>query len=129
MTMKRISTFALLLGLVLVAGAAAGVTVTVFTTLFTPPLVPEGQNVLDCYLVNVSDQERQATIEVLNQDGTPLNSVGVTLNPGAEAVATVPASASPRYCKFQIEGTRLHFRASILVRQPGVGSISALPAE
>ena len=129
MTMKRISTFALLLGLVWAAGAAPAVTIKVFTTLFTPPLVPEGQNVLDCYLVNVSDQARDATIQVLNGDGTGLQSVGVTLNPGAESVATVSASQSPRYCKFDIEGSRMDFRGSILVRQPGFGSFSALPAK
>jgi hypothetical protein len=35
----------------------------------------------------------------------------------------------PRYCKFDVQDGRASFRASILVRQEGVGSISALPAE
>jgi hypothetical protein len=57
-----------ILSLLFATGASA-------LTLFSPPLVPEGSNVLDCYLVNVSN------------------------------------------------------RASVLVRQDGVGAISALPAE
>jgi hypothetical protein len=51
------------------------------------------------------------------------------LDPGTEEVATVAASELPRYCKFDVKGGRANFRASILVRQAGSGSISALPAE
>jgi hypothetical protein len=126
MTMKRLFTFPLLLGLVLMAGAADAV------TLFTPPLAPDNGNEdqqLDCYLVNVSDKVREATIEVRNRDGEVLKSVPVTLNPGAEEVASVEASEEPRYCKFDVQGGRTSFRASVLVRQEGVGTISALPAQ
>jgi hypothetical protein len=56
MTRKQNFTVALLLGLVLVAGAAHAV------TLCTPSLVPDGENQLDCYLVNVSNKLREATI-------------------------------------------------------------------
>jgi hypothetical protein len=56
MMTKRISIFPMLLGLVFVAAAAQA------ATLFTPPLVPLGTNQLDCYLVNVSDQIRTATL-------------------------------------------------------------------
>jgi hypothetical protein len=122
MITKRISTFPTLLGLVFIAAAAQA------ATLFTPPLVPLGTNQLDCYLVNISDQIRTATIDVLNRSGEVLNSVPVTLNPGEEKVATVLASEEPRYCKFVVDGSRIHFRGTVLVRQEGVGSISALPA-
>jgi hypothetical protein len=123
MTRKRIFTVALLLGLVLVAGAAYA------AMLFTPPLVPLGTNQLDCYLVNVSDRVREATIQVLNRDGEVLKSVDVALDPGAEEVATVEANELPRYCRFIVDGGKNHFRASILVRKDGDGSISALSAE
>jgi hypothetical protein len=127
MSLKKSALFAPLLGLVL-AGAAHA------TTLFTPPLVPEGTNLLDCYIVNVSDKERVVTITVLNREGeavvVPLD---VTLQPGEEKVVTAPASEepsdAPRYCKFIVEGLRSNYRASVLVREPGRGSISALPAE
>jgi hypothetical protein len=79
-------------------------------------------------IINVSDQVRSATIEVLNRSGEVLNSVPVTLNPGEEQVAMVQASEEPRYCKFVVEGSRFHFRGTVLVRQEGVGSINALPA-
>jgi hypothetical protein len=123
MSMKNILPLFLLLGLVLVAGA------TYAATLFTPPLVPDGENQLDCYLVNVSDKLREATIQVLNRNGEVLRSVDVALNPGAEEVATVEAHEFPRYCKFVVDGGKNHFRASILVRKDGDGSISALSAE
>ena len=128
MARKRIFTVALLLGLVLLTGATheeRGRT----ATLFTPPLVPEGENQLDCYLVNVSNKLREATIQVLNRDGEVLLSVDVALNPGAEEVATVVANELPRYCKLVVDGGKNHFRASILVRKDGDGSISALSAE
>jgi hypothetical protein len=41
--------------------------------------------------------------------------VPVTLKPGTEEVASVPASDQPRYCKFVVEGVKHHYRASVLV--------------
>ena len=118
---KRLSS-ALLSGLVLLAGTAHAV------TLFSPPLVAEGNNVLDCYLVNVSQQPRNVNIQILSREGTVLLSVPTVLAPGQEDVARAPAAQLPRYCKFIAQGLATHFRASVLVRQDGVGAISALPA-
>jgi hypothetical protein len=123
MNRKQIFTVAILFGLVIMTGASHA------ATLFTPPLVPEGDNQLDCYLVNVSNKFREATIEVLNRDGEVLKAVDVELKPGAEEVATVESDELPRYCKFIVQGNRHDFRASILVRKDGEGSISALSAE
>jgi molybdopterin biosynthesis enzyme MoaB len=127
MILKRSCTFALLLGLIWVARAAPAVMFS--TRLVTPPLAAEGQNVLECHLINVSDEVRTAAIEVLAQDGTVLATGGGTLNPGDATVTTVPPSASARYCRFLVEGWRAHFRGSIVVRMPGLGSLSALPAQ
>jgi hypothetical protein len=124
MTMQRTLTLFLLLGLVLMAGVAQAV------TLFTPPLFPDGDSQIDCYLVNVSNEVRHVTIEVLNRDGELVREpVVVVLYPGTEEVASAPASDKPRYCKFVVDGTRSNVRASILVRKPGIGSISALSAQ
>lgn len=120
---KTFSHLAWLPGLILAVGAAEA------TELFTPPLVPEGNNVLDCYLVNVSDQTRAVKIRVLNREGEVLESIETTLDPGQENVARAGSDSQPRYCQFIVEGKKSHFRASILVRKPGVGSISALSAE
>jgi hypothetical protein len=111
----------------LVAGAAPAPEPT--TTLFSPPLVPGGKNVLDCYLVNVSDKTRAVKITALTKEGVVVATFDGKLKPGQENVAKIDASKSPRYCKFVVEGTRSDFRASILVVQEGVGSISALSAE
>ena len=102
-------------------------------TLFTAPLVPEGTSLLDCYIVNVSKKTQDVVIQVFNRAGGLLESVPATLAPGEEKVATVPASEdaneAPRYCKFALDGKKADFRASILTRTPGFGSISALPAQ
>jgi len=97
-------------------------------TLFSPPLVPEGDNFLDCYLVNVSNAPRDVTIQVFNRDGVAVETVETTLAPGQEDVARALSNQNPRYCKFEVEGKKSYYRASILVRQDGVGAISALPA-
>jgi hypothetical protein len=109
MSKTRIFAVALLLGFVLAAGATHAV------TLFTPPLVPEGENQLDCYLINVSDELRKATIEVLNRNGEVLKSVDVALYPGTEEVATVEADELPRYCKFVVDG---EFRDAVQLALP-----------
>ena len=127
MILKRSCIFAILLALVWLAGTARAETFSI--TLVTPPLVAEGVNQLQCHLVNVSGEGRSVVIEVLAQDGTVLLTDGGTLDPGEAAVVTVPASASSRYCKFLVEGWRVHFRGSIAVRVPGLGSLSTLPAQ
>ena len=98
-------------------------------TLVSPPLVAEGGNVLDCYLVNVGDKPRRVLIEAISKEGKVVQSVPTTLEPGQEDVARADPNDLPRYCRFTVSGPRADFRASILVRQDGVGAISALPAQ
>ncbi len=98
-------------------------------TLFSPPLVAAGSNVFDCYLVNVSLKPRKVKIEVINRAGDVVETVETTLGPGQEDVARASADLLPRYCKFVVQGSRQLFRASVLVRQDGVGAISALAAQ
>lgn len=98
-------------------------------TLISPPLVPEGTNFLDCYLVNVGAKARPVTIQIFNREGAVIKSVELTLDPGQEDVARAQSDELPRYCKFIVKGSAKDFRASILVRQDGVGAISALPAQ
>lgn len=96
--------------------------------LFSPPLVAEGQNVLDCYLVNVSQGRRYVTIEVLNRAGKVVEKVTTRLGPGEEDVARAASGKLPRFCKFTVQGNARDYRGSVLVRDDGVGAISALPA-
>lgn len=95
----------------------------------SPPLVPDGENQLDCYLVNVGDRIRSVRIQALTKNGVPVATVDAVLPPGHEEVARAGANDLPRYCRFVVEGPKADFRASVLVRQEGVGSISALPAQ
>jgi hypothetical protein len=121
MLARRFSMLALFSTLALGGGAHAA-------TLVSPPLVPEGNNFLDCYLVNVSPEPRAVIIQVFSREGTVIEEVETTLGPGQEDVARATAPELPRYCKFIVDGTRQEFRGSILVRKNGVGALSALPA-
>jgi hypothetical protein len=128
----------LTLGIALAAAAHAedkqdkqdkkGPSVTV-TILSTPPLVPEGNSRLDCYIINVSHQPRRVFIEALDRDGNVVADWQEVLAPSSEAVAISPAADRPRSCRFTVEGSSEHFRASGLVHLPGFGSISALAAQ
>ncbi len=119
MTSKWIAAAALAVGLTGAARAA---------TLVSPPLVPDGENVLDCYLVNVGEKPRTVVIHVVARDGSVIETVTTTLGPGEEDVARATADQLPRYCRFDVDGPKSAFRASILIRQEGAGAISALPA-
>jgi hypothetical protein len=96
--------------------------------LITPPLVAEGDQVLDCYLINVGRVARAVTIEVLNRDGEVVATVETALEPFEEDVARTTSDEAGRVCRFTGRGSRSQYRGSILVRQEGVGAISALPA-
>lgn len=97
-------------------------------TLISPPLVAEGTNVLDCYLINIGPVTRQVVIEVLNREGNVVKRVRTELAPFEEDVARTTAAERGRVCRFIVPGSRFQYRASILVRQEGVGAISALSA-
>jgi hypothetical protein len=121
--MHRIRGLMLAVGLAVATAAHAEA-----ATLVSPPLVPEGTNFLDCYLVNVGEKARNVTIQVFSREGVAVMTVETTLDPGEEDVARATSDQNPRYCKFVVRGNVRDFRASILVRQDGVGAISALPA-
>jgi hypothetical protein len=107
----------------LLAGTAAQA-----ATLITPPLVAEGDQVLDCYLINVGRVAREVTIEVLNREGEVVATVETELEPFEEDVARTTSDDRGRVCRFTGKGSKSQYRGSILVRQEGVGAISALPA-
>jgi hypothetical protein len=96
--------------------------------LISPPLVAEGKRVLDCYLVNIGDKKRKVTIEVLNREGDVVHTVETTLDPFEEDVARTESKLEGRVCRFIVEGKKSQYRGSILVRESGVGAISALAA-
>ena len=109
---------------ILWSGAAAA------DVLFTPPLIAEGNRLLDCYLANVGQVNRNVKIVVLDAKGKAVVApVEVTLAPGEEKVARAKADLLGRYCKFVVPAPKSDFRASVLVFQPGVGAISALAAQ
>jgi len=126
----------LILGAMLTAGASASqdaqfgnYNANNKTTLSTPPLVPDGNSQLDCYIINVGKKDRYVAIDALDRNGNVVASWDGTIEPGTEEVAIAKASAGPRSCRFVVEGQSKDFRASGLVVVPGIGSISALAAQ
>jgi hypothetical protein len=99
------------------------------STFFTPPLVPDGNSQIDCYIINVGKKSGFVEIEALDKQGNIVASWSEMVAPAEEAVAIATATNGPRSCRFAVEGTGRDFRASGLVVVPGVGSIIALPAE
>ena len=79
--MRSRHAIALCSALLMWSGAAAA------EVLISPPLVAEGERVLDCYLVNVSQQSRRVKIEVFNREGEVVKTVRTTLGPFEEDVA------------------------------------------
>ena len=120
--MRKHLTTALCGGVLLWAGGAAA------EVLVSPPLVAEGERVLDCYLVNVGRHTRNVKIEVFDREGRVVKAVRATLGPYEEDVARAESGLLGRVCKFTVPGKKAEYRGSILVRQEGVGAISALPA-
>lgn len=99
MTRKRIFTVVLLLGLILVAGA------THAATRFMP-LVTDGDNRLDDYLINVSNRLREATIQVPNRHRLTLRFlVDSPLRPPNNALEWVDGSPDDVLC---FEGIMQH---------------------
>jgi hypothetical protein len=74
--------------------------------LFSPPLVADGTNFFDCYLVNVSLKPRKVRIDVISREGDVVESVETTLGPGQEDVARATSDLRPRYCKFVVQGAK-----------------------
>ena len=120
--MKRMA-----LGILLVLAISAPAYAEVLFSPSLPAIFPE--NEVHCSIVNVDIKARWVFIEVMNPGGQP---VGETLHyhlpPGSAADVSVPGNVTPNYCRFEVEGHRHMFRASISVLRPGVGMISALPA-
>jgi hypothetical protein len=133
--MKVVAT--LILGAMVTAGASASQQDAQFgnyngnnkTTLSTPPLVPDGNSQLDCYIINVGKKDRYVSIDALDRAGNVVASWDGVIEPGTEEVAIAKASAGPRSCRFVVDGQGKDFRASGLVVVPGIGSISALAAQ
>ena len=95
--------------------------------LVTPPLVAEGDNVLDCYLANVGKVARKVRIEAVTKEGKTVQAGTPTLRPGQEEVVRTPAGLLARYCRFTVPGAGRDYRGSVLVHDLGVGSSAPSP--
>ena len=67
-------------------------------------------------------------VKVFNREGDVVSTVRTRLGPYEEDVARTESSLLGRVCKFTVTGEKSEYRGSILVRENGIGAISALPA-
>ncbi len=120
--MKRVA-----LGIILVLAISAPAHAEVLFSPSLPAIFAE--NEVHCSIVNVDSKARWVFIEVLNPGGQPVgDTLHYLLPPGNAAVIAVKGNLTPNYCRFEVEGHRRMFRASISVLRPDMGMISALPA-
>ena len=81
----------------------------------------------------MSKKTQDVVIQVFNERVACWEAVSCNTGPGGREGRDLRASEdpneAPRYCKFALDGKKADFRASILTRTPGFGSISALPAQ
>ncbi len=85
---------------------------------------PEGCPVLKRLVTRYNKKK----VTVITESGERWNVAPSLLPSGNAAVIAVKGNLTPNYCRFEVEGHRRMFRASISVLRPDMGMISALPA-
>jgi hypothetical protein len=89
------------------------------SVLITAPLISgsgsEPGSLLQCNIVNVSNDPRDVKISMLLFDGTILASVSPTLEPGHAYSLNYNSSGVEGYCKFGVQGCEEDFRADACV--------------
>lgn len=114
---------AVIVGTFTLAGAAQG------AVILSPPLFMAGTNEVECNIVNISDVDRDVTVEVWSAQGFPLASCFTgPLAAGHGFACRGSVVPSMRYCRFVVEGAKANFRAAVCLFQPGVGSIACVEA-
>ena len=121
-----------ILGTVLALGASPTNVLSVQSTvLYTAPHETTGStNSLACMIINVSDEPRDVTVEIINTYGDVVKTDEITLEPGPrhKTVQQFSLAKRPSYCKFTAEGTASDFRAHVCTFKPFVGCLSTSEA-
>lgn len=90
------------------------------TVLVTPPLsMLSTAHFMQCLAVNLDDQPRDLTLEILNFSGVVLASGGGMTNPGT-VTSTASANISASYCRITYDGGKKDVRGALtLIRTSG----------
>jgi hypothetical protein len=106
------------LGLAPAAGAEAA-------TLFSAPLNNATGFVYRCFVLNISNQARDVTLEIISVAGiTQAGPSAIELSPGV-GVSLISDSGAFSYCKLTVEGAKSNVRATFTVEE-NVGGGDAL---
>ena len=121
-----------ILGTVLALGVSPTNVLSFHTSvLYTAPHESLGTyNYLACMIINVSDQPRDVTVEVISLFGEGLADDDITLEPGPvhKTAVKIGGTRKPSYCKFTVDGTPSDFRAHACLLQTFVGCLSTSEA-
>ena len=101
------------------------------TVLYTAPHETTGtSNFLACMIINVSDEPRDVTVEIVNSFGNVVKTDEITLDPGPrhKLAERFTLARRPSYCKFTVDGTPLDFRAHACTLKLYTGCISTSEA-
>ena len=81
-------------------------------------------------IINVSDELRDVTVEVISLFGEVLEDDDITLEPGPvhKTAVQIGVARRPSYCKFTVDGTPSDFRAHACLLQTFVGCLSTSEA-
>ena len=121
-----------ILGTVLALGVSPTNVLSFHTSvLYTAPHESLGNyNYLACMIINVSDQPRDVTVEIINTFGDVVKTDEITLEPGPrhKTARQFSLAKRPSYCKFTVEGTASDFRAHVCTLKTFVGCLSTSEA-
>ena len=116
---------ALTFGLGTAAQAAGGT-----STLVAGPLLPRGETLLLCAVMNVSTKEVNVTVEALDQVGAIAGVRASLVLPGngLDVLASDADLFGLGWCRFTVSGKASAIRATASIFEEGRGTISAVAA-
>ncbi len=97
-------------------------------SLFTPPIVAQGGNYIECVAANVGNKTRDLTVEMYDSEGTIVGSQPFAIAPGQSRGFSLPGTAGGLRCGFIWKGHD-DIRGVVRILQPGAGTVAAVPAE
>jgi predicted PurR-regulated permease PerM len=83
---------------------------------FTPEVLIQASEHLTCGAVNVANQQRSVTIEVIAQLGNVASSIPLILEPGQASIQLLHLNSGNFYCRFTVQnGSRSDIRGVVRV--------------
>ena len=128
--MRTVTSVILVVCCLLVVGAAAE-----GAEMFSPPVFVSTNEEVICRIVNISDQTRSFTFEIIDISGVVRISGGNIIAPNGSSFAGGGGAliSGQFYCRLVVSGAKTNYRAAIAVRSIDIGfngpDLLTLPAD